>query len=173
MLDILGNVGDFVGGIGVVVTLIYLAVQIRQNSKVVKSSAAEAVMQSTSEFFRSSAESRDLAQVVSKAMRNYETLDEAELTQFHLWIFGWFRLVELCYHHYSAGHIPDNFWSGQVAHLGGLMQLPPIKHLWEIRKKVFSEDFRAFVDSVRSSDVAIDAVEMMQFYEHDADPTRK
>jgi len=29
MLDTLGNIGDFVGGIGVVVTLLYLAVQIR------------------------------------------------------------------------------------------------------------------------------------------------
>jgi Na+-transporting methylmalonyl-CoA/oxaloacetate decarboxylase gamma subunit len=167
MLDILGNIGDFVGGIGVVVTLIYLAAQIRQNSKVVRSSAAEAVMRSTSEFFRSSSESRELAQVVAKAMHDFDGLDEAELTQFHLWLFGWFRLVELCYHHYSAEHIPDNFLSGQVAHLGGLMQLPPIRHLWKIRKKVFSEDFQEFVEPVQSSGEAIDAEEMMQFYGQD------
>jgi len=29
MIEALGNIGDFVGGIGVVVTLLYLAVQIR------------------------------------------------------------------------------------------------------------------------------------------------
>jgi hypothetical protein len=32
MLDVLGNLGDFVGGLAVVVTLIYLALQIRQNT---------------------------------------------------------------------------------------------------------------------------------------------
>ena len=32
----LGNVGDFVGGIGVIVTLIYLALQIRQNSQLLR-----------------------------------------------------------------------------------------------------------------------------------------
>jgi len=32
MLDVLGNLGDFVGGVAVVVTLIYLALQIRQNT---------------------------------------------------------------------------------------------------------------------------------------------
>jgi hypothetical protein len=32
MLDELGNLGDFVGGLAVVVTLIYLALQIRQNT---------------------------------------------------------------------------------------------------------------------------------------------
>ena len=36
MLEDLGNLGDFVGGIGVVVTLVYLAIQIRQNTKQVK-----------------------------------------------------------------------------------------------------------------------------------------
>jgi len=32
MLDALGNIGDFVGGLAVVVTLVYLALQIRQNT---------------------------------------------------------------------------------------------------------------------------------------------
>jgi hypothetical protein len=32
MLDVLGNLGDFIGGIAVVVTLLYLALQIRQNT---------------------------------------------------------------------------------------------------------------------------------------------
>ena len=32
MLDELGNIGDFVGGIAVVVTLVYLALQIRRNT---------------------------------------------------------------------------------------------------------------------------------------------
>lgn len=33
MLDALGNVGDPLGGAGVVVTLIYLAIQLRRNTE--------------------------------------------------------------------------------------------------------------------------------------------
>ena len=33
MLEALGNIGDFIGGIGVVITLAYLAVQIRHNTR--------------------------------------------------------------------------------------------------------------------------------------------
>ena len=39
-----GNVGDFIGGIGVVITLAYLALQIRQNSNSVKAASAQAVL---------------------------------------------------------------------------------------------------------------------------------
>jgi hypothetical protein len=164
MIEALGNIGDFIGGIGVVVTLIYLAVQIRQNSKIVKTGAAEAVMRSISEYFRSSSESAELTQVISKAMRDFEQLDDAELTQFNLWIFSWFRLVELAHHHYSAGHIPENFWEGQVAHLNGLMKLRPIKNLWEIRKHVFSEDFQRFVAAVEEIESTLGTPDMMRFY---------
>ena len=37
-LEALGNIGDFVGGVAVVVTLLYLAVQIRQNTRQVRQS---------------------------------------------------------------------------------------------------------------------------------------
>ena len=37
-LDALGNLGDFIGGIGVLATLIYLAYQIRQNTASVQQS---------------------------------------------------------------------------------------------------------------------------------------
>ena len=36
MLEELGNLGDFIGGIAVLVTLVYLAIQIRQNTAQVK-----------------------------------------------------------------------------------------------------------------------------------------
>ncbi len=36
MLENLGNLGDFVGGIGVVVTLVYLAIQVRSNTRQVE-----------------------------------------------------------------------------------------------------------------------------------------
>jgi hypothetical protein len=39
VMEALGNIGDFLGGIGVVITLIYLAGQIRQNTRSIRTSA--------------------------------------------------------------------------------------------------------------------------------------
>jgi hypothetical protein len=41
-LEALGNLGDFLGGIGVVITLLYLAIQIRQNTRQMRMDAAAA-----------------------------------------------------------------------------------------------------------------------------------
>jgi hypothetical protein len=42
-LDALGNIGDFLGGVGVIVTLIYLAARVRQNNVQLRSNAANLV----------------------------------------------------------------------------------------------------------------------------------
>jgi hypothetical protein len=39
VLEDLGNLGDFLGGIGVIITLIYLATQIRQNTNQLRQNA--------------------------------------------------------------------------------------------------------------------------------------
>ena len=41
-LEDLGNIGEFVGAVAVVVSLLYLAVQIRQNSRLLRSAASQA-----------------------------------------------------------------------------------------------------------------------------------
>ena len=46
MIETLGNLGDFIGGIAVVITLMYLAIQIRQNTRAVRASSRQAVVDS-------------------------------------------------------------------------------------------------------------------------------
>ena len=38
-IETLGNIGDFIGGLAVIVSLIYLAQQIRQNTRMLRASA--------------------------------------------------------------------------------------------------------------------------------------
>ena len=41
MLEDLGNIGDFIGGIGVIVMLAYLAVQIRHNTRAARAATLQ------------------------------------------------------------------------------------------------------------------------------------
>lgn len=52
MLEALGNLGDFVGGLAVVVTLLYLAAQIRQNTRAVRTASRQEVVAGAREWNR-------------------------------------------------------------------------------------------------------------------------
>lgn len=148
MLEALGNIGDFVGGIGVVVTLIYLAVQIRINIKTVKSAAAESVMQSMSEFFKAMAQTPGASTLIEQGFTEYDALERDRQLEFYLWLFSWFRLAEVAHYHYSSGQLPDAFWSGQVAHLKSMLKNESVRAFWSVRKSVFSTGFREFIDGL-------------------------
>jgi len=51
-LEALANVGEFVGAIGVIVTIGYLAVHIRQNTKAVRTSSYHQAAEQTSRWGR-------------------------------------------------------------------------------------------------------------------------
>ena len=159
MLEALGNLGDFIGGIGVVITLVYLATQIRLNSKTVKSAAAESVMQSMSEFFREMAQTPGATQIIEKGFSDYDNLEPSQQMEFYLWLFAWFRLAEVAHHHYVIGQLPDAFWGGQVAHLKSLLKNQPVRAFWAVRKAVFSTEFREFVDGLNLEDSAPSTLE--------------
>ena len=52
MLDSLGNLGDFIGGVGVVVTLVYLAIQVRQNTAALRTASRQAIVAGMREHVR-------------------------------------------------------------------------------------------------------------------------
>jgi hypothetical protein len=50
--EALGNLGDFIGGIAVVATLIYLAVQVRQNTAALRTASRQAIVAGMREHVR-------------------------------------------------------------------------------------------------------------------------
>ena len=62
----LGAIGELVGGVAVMVTLIYLAVQVRQNTKIVRASSMQAPTDSSSTFLTSITRSSTLTKSILK-----------------------------------------------------------------------------------------------------------
>jgi len=148
LAQLLGNYGEFVGAIAVVLTLFYLTTQIRQSSRSMKSSAAQAVLQSISEQYRVAAESEKLAHVVRLGFEDFEELDADEANQFLFWLFSWFRLMEQAHYHFENGDIPESTWKGQLAHISAYFASSAVMRFWELRGALFSDEFQSLIKSI-------------------------
>ena len=151
MIEALGNIGGFLGGIGVMITLIYLAVEIKMNSRSVKAGAAQSVVQSLATAYSTTAMSPELCHIIVIGSKNPDTLSEQQHAQLYMWLTSWFRLVELAYFHYKVGNIPDTTWNGQLAHLKSALATPSIQQFWDSRNEIYSEEFRGFVSKLDTS----------------------
>ena len=81
--DAIGAVAETLGAIGVIATLAYLAVQIRQNSRELSSSSRRATQSSIFAQNLQAAENPELVALLMKGMNNYSELAPEERARFH------------------------------------------------------------------------------------------
>ncbi len=81
--DAIGAIGEVIGGVGVIATLLYLSIQIRQNTKATEKQSVRDAM----EFIYSSSspliQDQALAEIYLRGMTRFEDLDEPEKIRFH------------------------------------------------------------------------------------------
>lgn len=83
MLDTLGNLGDFIDGIAVVITLIYLAVQVRQNTLALKAASWQEVVSGARDASKLRGDPA-IAPAWAKGLSNYPNMPVQDVSRFSL-----------------------------------------------------------------------------------------
>ncbi len=152
-LDALGNIGDFVGGLAVVVTLIYLAYQIRQNGRHVEQalevSRAQAVRETLiNDWTLEVARDPDLARLYSRGLRDPEQLAENDLVRFLFLMGTAFATVEKCLLMHQRGLLTDERWNAQLRTLGMFLAQPGGTYYWKRFSSMHTSAFASVVEQV-------------------------
>jgi len=139
-----GAIGDLVGGVAVVATLIYLALQIRQNTIAVRLSTLHDVKDAISEVNLLAAEQGDLAEILVKGFQDLDQLSGAPRARFYTWFHNLFLGYENLYLQYLAGALDPSHWSGMAQHMKDVSSVPGIQAWWADRAPWFTEEFRNY-----------------------------
>ncbi len=146
MLEALGNLGDFIGGIAVVVTLLYLAYQVRQNTNSTHSASYQAIVSTMAGFSRELAYEEERSEVFFKGLTNPDDLSPSERNRFALLMTSYFRSLENIHFQYQSKAIPEDVWEGWAYRIAGSLKAPGCLYWWEREQQVFSGRFRKFVN---------------------------
>ena len=107
----LGALGEFIGSVAVLLTLIYLAKQVKDNSKLINSAVYESYMSSYTELNQAIATNPDTARVVMPLLYEGEEppsrLDAFRVNQFARWFCN--NLVKM-HRLYERGMLPEDDW---------------------------------------------------------------
>ena len=76
--DAVGAVGEVIGGIAVLITVLYLVVQIRQNNKLLQAQHREMNRTAVRDISRPKIESRDFSELMHKSRTAPDELDEID-----------------------------------------------------------------------------------------------
>ena len=144
-LEALGNIGEFLGAIGVIVSLAYLAMQIRQNTNAVKAASHHALNDAFSDFLELLINNRRAAKILGAGIKDLDALDEEDRDTFYSLLSLLFNHFENTFFHYQRGLLDEGQWQRWRIAIGWYAGFPGVAMWWKNRSAVFSKDFREFV----------------------------
>lgn len=146
-------IGQIVGTVLVGVTLIYLSLQLRQNTASLKSSTFLAISTSMGSTMEVLATHPDLAPLVIKAQSGLDQLSEVERSRFGFMMMMAYRRVETVVVQRHFGFINPELTAGFERSALSALRSKGARQWWETSKGAFSALFSAWVDEKIASDL--------------------
>lgn len=142
--EALGAVGELVGALAVLVTLIHLAHQIRQNTTAVRLESRNTLQQAFSHVASLMANSPDIADLFLKGCKDYRALALADRLRFSSVLQNLLFSIELQHMQFSE---EVNEVSG-MERIRSLFRYPGVRDWWGQNKALFRPAFVNAVESV-------------------------
>ena len=146
--EAIGAVGEILGAIGVIVTLGYLASQIRQNSKLLRASTTAASHQVQTNITTLLAQDPDANRIYWEGLEDPDALTEEERRRFDplLTLFLQHSRQQHQFHRDGVGD-PEE-WTYVRQGLGWLLERPGGLEFWRAWRSTYPPQFRELVDSM-------------------------
>ena len=145
-LDDVGNIGELIGAVGVIITLIYLAVQIRQNTSALKATSHQEATREAADFVAQIAGDGDIARILSKGGKDWNCLEGDEKLRFSMLLFRVFFNFQNTYNLHQNGGIDDEYWESQLGVMMWFMGMPGVRSWWDVGKIQLRKSFVEFIE---------------------------
>ncbi len=147
MLDIttLAAWGEFIGGIAVVASLIYLASQIRQNSRLLEATNSSTRTQSMSAASLALAQDPDVSRIFWEGLADLGALSEADQRRFVPLLTMTFNSFGEQYWAHRAGFSRSSGWEQQELGMRWYLEQPGAQQWWRDWSRIYPPDFSDYV----------------------------
>jgi hypothetical protein len=145
--DAWGAIGEVVGAAGVIVSLLYLAGQVRNSSHQTRHAAAQAVLAKLNSLIGQLAFTEGAGDIWTRGLSGLDKLkDDEELVRFSSMLLLAFSTYEEVFHYRKTGAIEDWAWIHTRAPFDHFMRTPGFQQWWQQRCGWFGQEFCDFLN---------------------------
>lgn len=143
----IGTIAEIVGAAAVVVSLLYVAMQIRQNTRQIRVATYEGTTRDFRKFTREVL-TAGLTDVFILGLEDPDSLDDNQKLDFAFMIYDVFKAFENVHYHYLHGTLDEDAWKGWRRFIEQYAIAPGAQRYWSLRRDVFTSSFRGFIDEL-------------------------
>lgn len=136
----LGAIGDLIGGVAVVVSLVYVGLQIRQSANASRAATSQAFAKQYSDVNQMIADP-EIAGIFARGLSGMGVLTREEQAMFSAVLSSISRTLESFYFQMCKGELEPVLFDGWFTQYLDLHANPGVREYWNMRKHQFSADF--------------------------------
>ena len=144
--DAIGAIGEIVGSLAVVITIAYLAVQTRHNTRSARSASTNQSRAAVTDVLSAITTDSEAVKIYTQGMVDPDSLERHERVRFDLIIYQTLRVIETLFIEYQEGMVSEEAWMGQWRGEQSILKTKGGRESWGRQKKFVSTSFMAWVD---------------------------
>lgn len=144
--EMISAVGQMLGAVGVIISIIYLAAQIRNQNKESQRAAMNVLTAHWSDLNRTLVENPDLAALWLRALQSFEELDGTSKLRFSAHLGRFLRMADSLYLAVLDGMRDKRLWRGYERTLADTVAYPGFQAWWATRKHWHTDEFCTLIE---------------------------
>jgi hypothetical protein len=151
-LSEMASVAEIIGAFAVVISLIYVGIQVSDSAVAVRSSSANDANVALQNWYLQLGSDQQTSRVFYRGLTSEEALPVEEEFQFLMMFHGAFLAFQNGYLLAEEGSIDAELRDGLIAVVLGVKDLPGMGRYWQQRRRYFHPDFSNYVDELLATE---------------------
>ena len=147
-LQSLANIGEVIGAVVVVLSLVYLAIQVRQSTQAQRTENYARALERLAAMQSTLSQDGELSHILSKGVADSSKLTPQERVRFTWSLYEAFGAFEFMFHASKTDAIVEEVWSRWSVSVAWWLSFPGVQAWWKARPLPFTDSFTLFVESL-------------------------
>ena len=149
--EAVGAVGELIGALSVVLSLVYLAGQIRTQIEESRVAVTNSLTQQWGELMQALSADETMYGIWRRGVEDFDALSEIERGRLSSILANLTQIFESLHLHHMDGRVDDQIWLGFETRLRDIFSTPGVQTWWGYRSHWHSERFRDFISKEMES----------------------
>jgi len=147
-IQALGSLGEFVSALAVVISLIYLAQQMSQNTTSVRAASFNSMVQNSIRILEHAFRDSEFADFLHRAEKDPSSLSPSELVRWDAYMTAVYRHFGNLVYQYRVGALDRQMWESYERTLRQHLRTPSWRDWFRANRNIFSEALQKHVERV-------------------------
>ncbi|CAD5967443.1 MULTISPECIES: hypothetical protein [Planktothrix] len=143
----IGDVTDIIQTIVIVVSLIYVAIQVRESTRATKGATYQSIITAFAEIESRISQDAEVAKIYRLGQASSDKFNETQLARFNELMSSFFNLYENLYYQYNNKLLEEELWAGWGQNIRDHLAQPGVAAWWKSKSYLYAKSFREYINS--------------------------